>query len=302
MKNLLLLLIALFILNSCTSSAEHHSLYFEKPADLQEFFDYQQHSHKMVSAHRGGAYANYPENCLETFQYVLEHTPAILEIDVEMSHDSVLMLMHDATLDRTTTGLGSVRDKRWAELKKLRLLDPYGHTTNYQIPRFNKVLQWAKKNTLLTVDVKEGVPFQKVVETIEKNESEACAIVIVYSLEDALKVYELNPELMISLGLTSEQEIEAFLASGIPAENILAFTGLELQTPAFYERLNDLGIPTILGTFNTADLLTETPDQMQYYRQYWEGGVDIIATDLPIEVGEYLQKEMKDKSQEAVEY
>jgi glycerophosphoryl diester phosphodiesterase len=288
--SLLLLLLWIFWGVSCKPTQDLHTLHFEDTEALQKFFDFREQGYKMVSAHRGGSYAFYPENCLETFKYVLEKTPAILEVDVEMSRDSVLLLMHDATLDRTTTGLGSVRDKRWGELRKLQLKDRNGIVTPYKIPKFEKVLDWATENTILTVDVKEGVPMEKVIRTIEQEDAEACVAIIVYDLESAKEVHAMNPELMISLGLTSDQELKAFLESDIPAENIIAFTGLELKPTEFYKKLHELGIPIITATFNTLDLMGSNPDQMEYYRAAWSLGIDIIATDLPIEIGTYLME------------
>jgi glycerophosphoryl diester phosphodiesterase len=47
----------------------------------------------------------------------------MFEIDPRITKDSVVVLMHDATLDRTTTGTGRVADHTWAELQQLRLKD-----------------------------------------------------------------------------------------------------------------------------------------------------------------------------------
>ena len=46
----------------------------------------------------------YPENCIETFENTLSHMPSFFEIDPQMTRDSVIVLMHDPTIDRTTTG------------------------------------------------------------------------------------------------------------------------------------------------------------------------------------------------------
>lgn len=46
----------------------------------------------------------YAENCIEGLENVLTQMPAFFEIDPRLTKDSVIVLMHDATLDRTTTG------------------------------------------------------------------------------------------------------------------------------------------------------------------------------------------------------
>lgn len=75
-----------------------------------------------ISAHRGGMnFAAYPENCLETFEHLLSQIPAIIELDVEMTADSVLIILHDNTLHRTTTGAGAVAAHTWEQVKDLKL-------------------------------------------------------------------------------------------------------------------------------------------------------------------------------------
>ena len=59
----------------------------------------------MVSVHRGGGERKgFPENCLESFDYISKKMSCLIECDIEMTKDSVMVLMHDKTLDRTSTG------------------------------------------------------------------------------------------------------------------------------------------------------------------------------------------------------
>ena len=180
----------------------------------------------MISAHRGGRYlAGYPENALETFKYVLSQTPAILEFDVNMTADSVLILMHDSSLDRTTTGSGKVMSQTWDSMKQLNLVDDLGDKTSCRIPTLASVLRWLRGKTIATVDIKRGVPHDKVVKMIENYRVEDYAVVITYSIEDAIKIHELNPKLMLSVTIRNMKEYERFKTSGIPAKNVVAFTG-----------------------------------------------------------------------------
>ena len=80
----------------------------------------------MVSVHRGGGeMAGYPENCLESFQNISSKMPCIIECDVEVTKDSVLVLMHDKTLDRTSTGSGLVVSHNFSEIKEYYLEDNF---------------------------------------------------------------------------------------------------------------------------------------------------------------------------------
>ncbi|MEO0755238.1 MAG: glycerophosphodiester phosphodiesterase family protein, partial [Pseudomonadota bacterium] len=84
---------------------------------------------------------------------VLDQVPALLEVDVRESRDGALVLMHDDTVDRTTTGSGLVADLTLAELKALRLLDNDGRETDFQIPTLGEALSAIGGRTILQLDV-----------------------------------------------------------------------------------------------------------------------------------------------------
>src|SRR5690606_35917448 len=94
----------------------------------------------LVSAHRGGPRPGLPENALATFEYALNFAPALLETDVRRTADGTLVLLHDETLDRTTTGAGPVAARTLADLRTLYLLDPEGTATPHRIPTLAEAL------------------------------------------------------------------------------------------------------------------------------------------------------------------
>lgn len=288
-------LLLLLVLGSCRSAYR----IVIPPGELPLFFDYSREVLPLVSAHRGGRFRDgYPENSLATFKDVLQHNPALIECDVNISRDSVLLLLHDNTLERTTTGRGAVNARDWKSLKKLRLLDDRRAETRHRIPKLKKVLKWARKRTILTVDVKDRVPLEKVVALIERTKAEEYAVLIVHALEEALLVHRLNPRLMISAGITSQEDLNAYLQAGIPAQNLLAFTGTRRIKPRLYQRLRELGIPVLFGTFDTADTVRKEAARDQLYRTYLEQGIHILATDRPLDAGELLlprQREVEAK-------
>lgn len=244
-----------------------------------------------ISAHRGGPVSpGFPENCIETFAHTMSLAPAIIEFDVEMTADSVLILMHDNTLDRTTTGTGPLRQRRWAELDTLRLRSNDGAATPFRIPLFEQALEWTKRaQAVLTVDVKRGVPFERIVRLIEQYELESRAAVITYNERDALEVHRLNPRLIISATMRNLDELERTLAAGIPPQNLLAFVGTREPAPELYERLRQLDIPAILGTLGNLDNMAKAKGD-HLYRQWVERGAAILATDRPTEAWKALQQ------------
>jgi len=96
----------------------------------------------LIAAHRGGA-ALWPENSLLAFRNALALGVDLLELDVHLSADGEVVVLHDATLDRTTTGHGPVREATTATLASLRLRARDGHVTDEPIPTLAQVLDLA---------------------------------------------------------------------------------------------------------------------------------------------------------------
>ncbi len=245
----------------------------------------------IVSAHRGGRFiAGFPENALETFQYVRSVAPVLIECDVNMSSDSVLLLMHDNTLDRTTNGRGKVQETPWSEIKSLYLKDDYGTLTRYHPPALSDVLDWGFNRTAYTLDVKRGVPIEKVVEAIRKRGAINSASVITYNYEDALRAYLEDPRVKISVNIRNEGEFMRYVNGPFNLKNLMAFTGLTARPPAFYKMLKDAGLKVIVGTIGNLDNSAVAKGNQVYYQLY-ERGADILATDRPLEVFEAFQKQ-----------
>ena len=147
-----------YLLHLSGQAQSLHTLSIKSPRELRQFFDYAGRDVPIISGHRGGTIKGYPENSLGAFENTLRSTPAFFEVDPRLTKDSVIVLMHDATLDRTTTGTGKVSDHTWAELKALRLKDLEGNVTAYGIPTLEEVIRWSKGKTVLNLDHKDVPP------------------------------------------------------------------------------------------------------------------------------------------------
>ncbi|MCR9101232.1 MAG: glycerophosphodiester phosphodiesterase family protein [bacterium] len=241
-------------------------------------------SRPLISAHRGGRFiAGYPENALETFQFVAKQAPVIVECDVNMSVDSVLFLLHDNTLNRTTTGGGAAQETSWADIHDLFLKDDYGTVTRYHPPSLDEVLHWAGRGHQLTLDVKRGVPIEKVVETVRNMGAIDYASVITYNYEDALKAYLEDPRIRISVNIRNEEELKRYMDGPFNLKNLMAFTGLTERPASFYRQLKDAGITVIIGTIGNLDQ-SATAKGDRIYHQLFKAGADILATDRPLAV------------------
>src|SRR5690606_16299683 len=115
------------------------------------------------------------------------------------------------------------------------------------------------------------------------------SVVICYSLEEAKKVYELEPNLMLAVGFNSWDHITNVEKSGLPLENLVALTPKELQPEAFYMKVHSMKIVTSLGNNGNIDTLN-TGISAPMYNKIWESGADIICTDQPIFVHSLFQK------------
>lgn len=245
----------------------------------------------MVSAHRGGRnIPEYPENSLEVFAYTLQHTPAMLECDVNITSDGQLILMHDNSLERTTNGSGIVQQTDWRTISKLKLVDDFGTITPFSVPTFEETLVFAKHRAILSVDVKRNVPFDAVVKAIEDADMIDYVVVITYNVADAETVHELNNDLMISVSIRNQEEWSRMKNSKVPTNRMVAFTGTRLSTKALFDTLHHYDIPAILGTLGNLDKRVEARND-SLYLDYLRLGANILATDRPIEAGEVLAKE-----------
>ena len=254
---------------------------------MYRFLTYSENRVPLVSAHRGGPDTDYPENAIETFQRVASKMPAIIECDIALTKDSVLVLMHDETLDRTTTGTGKVNRYTLAELKELHLKDPAGTVTNYRIPTLEETLRWGIGQVIFTLDVKRNVPYQLVVDAIRKTKSEAYSVIITYSANQAAVVHNLAPDLMISASIKNVEDLIRLNDLDIPDTRLVAFIGTSQADKNLTDLLHQHGILCILGTIGNLDSQAQQRGE-QVYAEYIENGADILSTDRPFQAAKTL--------------
>lgn len=120
----------------------------------------------MVVAHRGD-WREAPENSLWAIKKAIEKGVNMVEIDLAMTKDSILILLHDKTLDRTTTAQGVPADFSLEELRTHFLKDGLGMPTQMTIPTLEEALQTARGKVFLNLD-KTFPYFEKVQELVEK--------------------------------------------------------------------------------------------------------------------------------------
>ncbi|RYC50998.1 glycerophosphodiester phosphodiesterase family protein [Flagellimonas olearia] len=139
------------------------------PVSIDELIANLEDSHNdqvIVVAHRGD-WRNAPENSLQAIQNCIDMGVDMVEIDVRQTKDGQLVLMHDVTVDRTTTGTGKVSELTWEYLQGLQLRDGIGHSTPHKIPTLEEALEVCKGKILVNLDKSYDI-FDKCFEVMEK--------------------------------------------------------------------------------------------------------------------------------------
>jgi glycerophosphoryl diester phosphodiesterase len=185
----------------------------------------------LLAAHRGGA-ALWPENSLLAFRNAIALGADFIEFDVHLSKDGELVVIHDPTLERTTTGAGPVKDRTVAELKALRLKDRTGAVTGETVPTLDEVVAVAaqgKRRMLLEIKVDAararypGIE-ERVLALLDRYGMAPSTVVMAFGAPTWRRVRELRPDFATcalysarSLAGTSlSSELAMLRAAGVP--------------------------------------------------------------------------------------
>ena len=197
-------------------------------------------------AHRGASgYA--PENTLLSFQKALDMGVDALELDVHLSADGVLVVIHDQTLERTTNGKGLVADFTIFELKKLQI-------ENHQsIPALSEVLDLVNKKCLVHIELKgenTAIEVLKLIEKYIETQNWRYDLFSVSSFDWQLleEIATLNPK--INCGVLTETTIDEALifAKKIKAKSI--HPDFKLLTVENTKQIKQAGFKVFAWTVN----------------------------------------------------
>ena len=105
----------------------------------------------LVISHRGD-WRNWPENSIPAIESVIRMGVDIMELDLKLTRDSVLVLCHDATINRTTSGRGRVCDITYDSIQRCVLKTGHGVRTTYHMPTLREALEVCKDRIVVNVD------------------------------------------------------------------------------------------------------------------------------------------------------
>lgn len=221
-------------------------------------------------AHRG-AKAYEPENTLQAFQKALDLNSDGIELDVHLSNDGHIIVIHDETIDRTTNGKGLVNAFSLSELKSF-LIDG-----KHQIPTLKEVFDLVDKKCLINIELKGlGTP-SKVVQLIEKYISEKnwnYNHFIISSFDWNMLEETSNLNSNIPIGVLTEENLDTALAF---AEKIKAkaihpdFNLLNTESTKHIQEKGFLVLPWTVNTeedilkvksYNVNGIISDNPDKI----------------------------------------
>lgn len=218
-------------------------------------------------AHRG-ARGYEPENTLKSFQKALDLHADGIELDVHLSSDGHLIVIHDETIDRTTHGKGFVNTFTLAELKTFLVDD------QYEIPTLKEVFDLVNKKCLINIELKGLGTADKVAALIEEyiadqNWNYGHFIVSSFNWDLLQETSNLNSN--IAIGVLTEEDVEKALAFAEVIEAQAIHPDYQLLNLENVQEMQEKGFMVLPWTVNS-------PEDIQKIKSYQ---VDGIISDFP---------------------
>lgn len=229
-----------------------------------------------VWAHRGASgYA--PENTLDAFRKAVEMGADGIELDVQMTKDGELVVIHDETIDRVSNGKGWVKDYTYEELKKFNFNKTHLEYTKEEIPTLEQVYLLIKSTNLtINVEIKTGIVFypgieERVLELTERLGMKERVIYSSFNHYTIRKIKELDPQAKTGM-LYEDGIIDAVdYACDVVKADALHPAGYNVFYSGFLERCRERKRLLHVWTIN----------EEKHMRMLCEAGVDALITNYP---------------------
>jgi len=223
----------------------------------------------MIMGHRGAA-ALEPENTLLSISRAMEIGVDAVEIDVHLSKDNEAVVIHDATLDRTTNGSGPVRSHSLEQLKELDA--GKGET----IPTLQEVMDLIDKRVKLVIELKEEGVEEQVVRLINDNDFVDNVYVISFWHRLVKRVKEMTERIKTGV-----------LLVGCPVDTSVA---TQASADAFVMRYSFVDQPFVeMAHKEGLKVFVWNIDESDLVKPYADMGVDGIGSNDPRVLVEYFR-------------
>lgn len=258
----------------------------------------------VVACHRGD-WRNYPENSIPAIESIIRMGADIMELDLKLTKDSVLVLSHDWTIDRCTTGKGRVSDYTLDELKQFRLRRAHGVATDsLHICTLREALECCKDRICVNVDL--GYEYYDMVLAITEELGVTDQILIkgkhsVASVAEKMAAHEHNMMYMPIIDIQKEQGQKLFQeymdTKTVPLAYEVCWKKLTPEVSDCFKKVVESGsklwVNTIWGSlcgYLDDDKALDCGDPAEVYDQVIALGASMIQTDRPEQLLNYLRK------------
>lgn len=304
MKKIVYLLSAAALMLVC-SCAEQQPQYANRAEKILAEINDPNSDYVVVISHRGD-WRNYPENSIPAIESVIRMGVDMMELDVKMTKDSVLVLMHDQTINRMTNGKGLVKDFTYDSLMTFKLRRAHNVTTDsLRIPTLREALICCKDRILVNVD--HAYPYYKEIVELTEELGVTGQVLMkgksnIDKVNEDMSKHENNLLYMpiIDINTPKGQALFAeYQERGVvpmayevcwqyPGEDIDNCAAKILETGSKLW-VNTLWPTLCGGSGNDDDAAFDAADPADVYGQYLEMGVSMIQTDRPQLLLDYLR-------------
>lgn len=205
-----------------------------------------------IAAHRG-VHTQYPENSIPAILEAISLGVSIVEIDVRSTKDGVLLVMHDATVDRTTTGKGTVSNLTYADIQELYLREtPHGSASPYQVPTLQEVLRICKGKIIVDIDFKEENKkyIANAFDLIAAENMIDEVLFFLYDHQDMKQVYSLHPMITLFPRARNRKDLNAILKSKLTS---VVHIDESFQNVEHLKKLKDQGVILWMNSLGDID-------------------------------------------------
>lgn len=235
-----------------------------------------------VCAHRG-YWREAPENSILAIEKAIQNGIDYIEIDVRMTKDGKLILMHNSTVDETTNGTGKVSSLTYDEISSLYMYQN-GELTTERVPLFAEALMAARGKIYVDIDMKIS-DYRAVYEVVKQCGMLSQSMFTVYDISDAAKLVNIDREANVFPVIYSLEDLNQYMAL---VEN-LAIVQFNPRTWVD-EILNKAYDNNLAGFMNVYINSDETPEKDNYRAvdEFVKLGGTVVQTDFPVELKKYL--------------
>ncbi len=301
MKRLTVILAAVLAIFSCAPKQQYANRAEKILAEIND----PNSDYVVVISHRGD-WRNYPENSIPAIESIIRMGVDMMELDVKMTKDSVLVLMHDKTIDRMTNGKGKVSDITYDSLMTFKMRRAHNVTTDsLRVPTLREALLCCKDRILVNVD--HAYPYYKEIVELTEELGVTGQVLMkgkssIDKVNEDMAKHEKNLLYMPIIDINKPNGKALFAEyqerGVVPMAYEVCYKVLDDDAKDCMKKIVESGSKLWINTFwpsvcggygNDDDAAVDAPDPYAVYQQFIDLGARMLQTDRPELVLEFLR-------------